>query len=271
MKLFFLIVALSGFVYLFTACGSPDSGGPAANGLSKTDSPDSRGEAVVAEYLKRDAAPFRKMRVRFTIRTEGEPDAIYEIDNWRKQTPEATTTLSQIVKSLDNTDVASLIIEPNGQKATVVTYASSRGEFRETDTKKMFFGGLTAGELLGEWQKYAFRLVSEKEIDGRKVFEVEGKLKPDADSVASRMVASFRSDNYVPVELHLFDNNGREIRTYKTTEFKDDADHPYAAKTKADNPIYKAKITIEIVAREFPSAIDDSVFSRERLKQNMRK
>lgn len=225
----------------------------------------------MAEYLRRDAAPFRKMRVRFTIRSDGEPDAVYELDNWRKQTPEGTITLSQIVKSPDNAEVASLILEPKGQKATVVTYAASRGEFRETDTKKMFFGGLTAGELLGEWQKYVFELIGEKEIDGRKVFEVDGKLKPDADSVASRMVASFRPDNYIPVELHLFDKSGREIRTYQTTEFNDDPVHPYAVKTEADNPIYRAKITIEILAREFPPTIDDSVFSRNRLKPNVRK
>jgi len=271
MKLVFLIAAGLLFVCLFTACGSPDTANPAANNAPKTSGPDSRGEAVVAEYLKRDAAPFRKIRVRFTIRTEGEPDEIFELDTWRKQTPDVTTTLSQIVRSPDNTDVASLTVEPKGQKATVVTYASSRDEFRETDTKKMFFGGLTAGELLGEWQKYSFRFVSEKEIGGRKVFEVEGKLKPDADSIAARMTALFNADNYVPVELHLFDNNGHEIRTYRSSEIKDDPAHPYAAKTEADNPVYKAKISIEILSREFPATIDDSFFSRDKLKQNVRK
>ncbi len=232
---------------------------------SPVDGPD-RGEEIVAEYLKRDAAPYRKVRVKFTVHTEGEADQIYEIETWRKQTPDVTTTLSQIVKSPDNTDVASLAIEPKGQKASVVTYAVSRDEFRETDTRKRFIGGLTAGELLGEWQKYAFRLVGEKDVDGRKVYEVEGKLKPDADSIASRMTVLFRADNYVPVELHLFDNNGREIRTYSSTGIKDDPVHPYAAKTEVDNPIYKAKITIEIVSREFPATIDDAVFSRDRLK-----
>lgn len=235
------------------------------------DTPDKRGEEIVAEYLKRDAAPFRKIRVRFTIRAEGDPDEIYELDTWRRQTPDGTTTMSRIVKSPDNSDVGSLTLEPEGQKATIVTYAESRGEFRETDTKKMFFGGLTVGELLGEWQKYAFRLIGEKEIGGQKVFEVEGKLKPDADSIAARMNVLFRTDNYVPVELHLFDSNGREIRTYKVTDVKDDPTHPYAAKTEVDNPVYKAKITIEIVAHEFPPSIDDSIFSRDRLKQNVRK
>src|SRR5438445_7220915 len=60
------------------------------------DGAEKRGAEIVAEYLKRDAAPYRRMKVRFTIKTEGEPEKIYEVDNWRKQTAEGTTTLTQI-------------------------------------------------------------------------------------------------------------------------------------------------------------------------------
>src|SRR5580765_8183079 len=63
-----------------------------------------RGEEIVAEYLKRDYAPFRKIRVRFTIKTEDEPEKVYEIDIWRRQNAEGTTTLSQIVKPADESD-----------------------------------------------------------------------------------------------------------------------------------------------------------------------
>ncbi len=108
--------------------------------------------------------------------------------------------------------------------------------------------------------------MGEKEIDNLKVLEVEGKLKPDAESVTSRTVALFRADNYIPVELHLFDAAGREIRTYKFSDFKDDPDHPFAARTEVDNPIYRAKIIIEILSREFPAILDDAMFTRERLK-----
>jgi len=231
------------------------------------ESPEKRGLEIVNEYLKRDAAPFRKIRVRFTVREEGKPEEITELDTWRKQTAEGTTTLSQIVKPIEDSDLGTLTLEPKGRKTTVVTYAKSRDEFRESDTSKMFFGGITAGELLGEWDKFAYRLIGEKDVGGRRVFEVEGKLKPDADSIISRMNVLFRSDNYVPVELHLFDNNDREIRTYKITEFKDDPEHPYAAKTEIENPVYKAKIVVEILSRELPATIDDAMFSREKLKQ----
>lgn len=251
-----------------TACGG---GQVAETGNTGSASPEKRGQEIVSEYLKRDTAPFRKMRVRFTVKEEGKPDAITELDNWRKQTPDGTTTLSQIVKPIEESDLGSLTIEAKGQKTTVVTYAKSSDSFRETDTKKMFFGGLTAGELLGEWDKFTFRLVGEKEISSSKVFEVEGKLKRDADSIVSKMNVLFRSDNYVPVELHLFDNTGREIRTYKFTDVKSEPEHPYAARTEVENPIYNAKITIEILSREFPATVDDAMFSRDKLKQLAKK
>ncbi len=231
------------------------------------DTSDKRGNEIVAEYKKRDGAPLRKIRVRFTIKSEGEPDKIYELDTWRKQAADGTYTLSKIVKPAEDSDLATLTIEPNGQKATVVTYAKSRDEFRETDTGKMFFGGLTAGELLGEWDKYDYKFLGEKEIDGEKMLEVEGKLKSDADAAASRETGLFRADNYMLTELHMFDNNDREIRAYKVTDIKGDADHPYAARTEVDNPVYKAKIIIEILSREFPDKLDDSLFTRETLKQ----
>ena len=239
--------------------------------MSKNETPESRGTQIVAEYLKHDAAPYRKIRVRFTIKAEGEPDKIYELDTWRKQTPELTTTLSQIIKPVEDSDLASLTIEPAGQKATVVTYAASRGEFRETDTNKMFFGGLTAGELLGEWGKYGYRLVGEKDLGGRKVYEVEGGLKAGMKSVVMRTKVFFRSDNYIPAELHLFDSDRNEIRTYTVAEFNDDPTHPYAIRTEVDNPVYKAHIVIEILSQEFPATLDESIFTRDRLKQKMQK
>ena len=248
------------------ACGRSPTGSANANSTT-AESLEKRGEQIVAEYLKRDAAPFRKMRVRFTIDPEDEPQEVYEVENWRKQSPDGTTTMSRIVKPAEDADLCSLTLEPKGQKATVVTYAGSRDEFRETDTSKMFFGGLTGGELLGEWHKYNFRLVGEKEIGGQKLLELEGKLKPNESSVAAKLNILFRADDHMPAELHTFDNAGREIRTWRITDVKTDANGAYAARTEIDNPVYKAKIVIDIVNREFPATIDDAVFTRDRLKQ----
>ena len=245
--------------------------GPSGSGPTDTPAAVDRGDEVISEYLRRDAAPYRKMRVRFTIRTTDEPDKTYEIDAYRRQSPESTATLTQIIKPEEDSDLGSLTLETKGQKTLIVTYAPSRGEFRETDTHKMFFGGLTAGELLGEWDQFAFRQTGESAIDGRKVILLEGKARAGATSVASRMTASFTADNFVPAEVHMFDNNDREIRTYRSVEIKDDPQHPYVSKSEVDNPIYKAKITIEVLEREFPAAIDDSMFVKDKLKQLVRK
>jgi hypothetical protein len=242
-----------------------------ADAASTGESAEAKGERIVAEYLKRDAAPFRKMRVRFTIDAEGDPQKVYEVDSWRKQTPEGTTTLSQIVRPAEDADLGSLTLEPKGQKPTVITYIASRDEFRETDTSKMFFGGLTGAELLGEWDKYTFRAVGEKDLAGQKVVEVEGKLKQGETTIFARLNALFRTDNFMPVELRSFDNNDREIRTWRIVDIKGEPMRPFAARTEVDNPVFKAKIVIEILSREFPNTIDDAVFTRERLKQIARK
>lgn len=259
----------AGLAFGSFACGG--EGNTGNGGSTAAESPEKRGQQIVAEYLKRDAAPFRKMRVRFTVNAEGEPTEVYEVDSWRKQTAEGTTTLSQIVKSPDGDDLGSLTLEPKGQKPTVVTYAASRDEFRETDTSKMFFGGLTAGELLGEWHKYDFRFLGETESGGQKLLELEGKLKPGESTIFARLSILFRSDNYTPAELHSYDNNGREIRTWRIIDIKGDADRSYAARTEIDNPVYNAKIVIEILTREFPEKIDDATFTRDKLKQIAKK
>ncbi len=115
-----------------------------------------RGAEVVAEYLKRDASPYRKNRVRMTIAAPSEPVKVYELEIWRKQTPAETLTLTHVVQPADESDLAALSVERKGQPAINVTYVSSTDQFRETGTNKMFFGGLTAQELLGEWDKYDY-------------------------------------------------------------------------------------------------------------------
>ena len=252
---------------LFIGCGSRSGSGSAPSSAGTETATAGRGDEIVAEFLRREDAPFRKQRVRFTVAEESEPLKVYEIDSWRKKTNASTLTMTEIISPTDDKGLGSLTIEENNKSTVVVTYAQSRGEFRETDTNKMFFGGLTGGELLGEWAKFDYRYIGEKDIAGVKTWEVEAKLKPDINSIASKMTINFRTDTYQPAELHLFDPNGREIRIYRIVEFKNVGDKWYAAKTDVENPVYKARITIEILSREYPASIEDAIFSRERLKQ----
>jgi len=171
-----------------------------------------RGGEIVAEHLKRDASPFRKDRVRFTVKSETEPAEIFEIDVWRRQAAGQTDTMSVMVKPVEEAGTASLAIETPDKPTVNVTYAASRDEFRESDTGKMFFGGLTAQELLGEWSKYDFKFVGEKDIDGMKAFEIEGKLKDGQKSVIATNKIFFDTQNYLLLEMHLFDSGGKQMR-----------------------------------------------------------
>src|SRR5262245_57612418 len=236
-----------------TPANQPESGA-AAN----------RGNEIIAEFLKRDAAPLRKNRVRLTITSETEPKKVYELDTLRKQQGNETTTLTQIVKPAEDTDLASLTVESEGKPTSVTTYVASMDEFRETDTGRMFFGGLTAGELLGEWNKFDYRLLGEKTLDGQKVYELEGKLKKQGSGLIAKMIVLVNADNYLPVEIQMFDSGGRQIRTFKVTEVKSDAKGEYAARTEIENLVYNSKTVAEVLSREFPASIDEGAFARER-------
>jgi len=230
-----------------------------------------RGTQIVAEYLKRDAAPYRKNRVRMTITSPTEPLKIYELEIWRKQTEGETLTQTHVVQPADESDLAALCIERKGEPTVSVTYVSSTDQFRETGTNKMFFGGLTAQELLGEWDKYDYSLLAEKDLGSVKVYEVEGTLKPTAESVIAKTRTLFRADTYLPAEMHLFDSGGQEVRTFQVKTYRNVAGRDAIWLTEIENHLRSTKITIETLSLEFPGKADDAIFSRERLKQLSRK
>ncbi|MEP6569562.1 MAG: outer membrane lipoprotein-sorting protein [Acidobacteriota bacterium] len=230
-----------------------------------------RGTQVVAEYLKRDAAPYRKQRVRLTITSTSEPLKVYELEIWRKQTEPETLTLTHVVKPAEEGDLAALSVERKGRPTINVTYVSSADEFRETGTNKMFFGGLTAQELLGEWDKYGYSLLAEKDLGGVKAYEVEGTLKPGAESAIARTRTQFRGDTYLPAEIHLFNSGGEEVRTFQVKSYRNVAGRDFVWLTEVDNHVRPTKVTIETLSVDFPEKADDAMFTRERLKQLSRK
>jgi hypothetical protein len=241
------------------------------NGSDFTAMRHERGTQIVAEYLKRDAAPYRRNRVRMTITSTSEPLKIYELEIWRKQTEAETLTQTHVVQPADESDLAALSIEKKGEPTVNVSYVSSTDQFRETGTNKMFFGGLTAQELLGEWNKYDYSLLEEKDLGGVKVYEVEGTLKPGTESVIARTRTLFRGDTYLPSEMHLFDSGSQEVRTFQVKTYRNVAGRDVVWLTEIENHLRQAKITIETLSLEFPDKADEGIFTRDRLKQLARK
>jgi hypothetical protein len=245
-----------------TGCSDESSKLSSADGKTQPTSAANRGNEIIAEMLRRDAAPYQKIRVRFNIMTADEENKTYELEVWRKRSENGTVTFTQIVKPLEDSDLASLTDETPGKPTTVTTYSSTLKDFRETGTNKMFFGGITAGELLGEWDRFDFRLVKEDPQQ----FQLEGRLKNGEFGTVARMEVSMRSDNYVPMQLRLFDSSEKHIRTFDVLETRSDEHGTYAFRTVVDNPIYRSKTEIEVLSREFPATIDAAIFTKERLK-----
>lgn len=226
-----------------------------------------RGSQIVAEYLKRDAAPYRKTRLRMTIAAPSEPQQVYELEIWRKQSPGETLTLTHVVAPVEESDLAALSIEKKAQPTVNVSFVSSTGQFRETGTEKMFFGGLTAQELLGEWDKYQYSLKEGKDLNGVPAFDVEGTLKPTTSSIIARTRILFRADTYMPAEYHLFNSSGEELRTFQVKNYRNVTGHDLCWLTEIHNLARKTKITVESLSVEFPQKADDAMFTREHVKQ----
>lgn len=256
--LLLLLAGLGGW----TGCGRET---PA--GRDDTANRHERGTQIVAEFLKRDAAPYRKNRVRLTIASASDPQQVYELEIWRKQTAAETLTLTHVVEPADENDLAALSVERKGEPTVNVTYVSSTGDFRETGTNKMFFGGLTAQELLGEWDKYDYSLVDEKDLNGVRVYEVEGTLKPAADSIIARTRTLFRADTYLPAEMHLLDSGGKELRTFQVRKYRNVAGREAVWLMEIENHLRPTKITIETLSLDWPEKAEDAMFTRDRLKQ----
>lgn len=225
-----------------------------------------RGEQIIAENLKREAAPYRKSRVRLTITSEKDPTQVYVLEIWRKQTNEGALTLTKVIEPKEDQDLATLTVEQKDKPTINITYIPSSNKFRESGTDKIFFGGLTAQELLGEWNKYDSRLLSEKESNGVKLLEVESMLKPDADSVIKRYISLFRADNYLPVELQLFSTENKPLRRFQITETRTIENRKVVWRTEIQNYIYKTKVLIEVLELSFPAKIADNYFEKDYLK-----
>ena len=228
---------------------------------------DNRGNEIVAEYLKRDSAPFRKTKVRLSVAESGRPTKQYVLESWRRQKDGETRTLTHALEPEEERDLASLTFEKPEVPAVNVSYVASQKRFRESGTGKIFFGGLTSQELLGEWRKYGSKFLSEKEIDGKKMLEVESKLLGGRKSVITRILTLFDSASYLPRELRLFNSDGRQLRTFKITETKTLDGREVVAKTIIANHIHKTTVTIKLLDISFPKVIPEEVFEREYLKQ----
>jgi hypothetical protein len=268
----FNLIALWLFLSLcfFSGCRkSEDSADVTSKSNSnKSQSISSRGDEIVTTYLKADASPFRKSRIRFTVTSETDPTKIYEVDVWRKQTEDETLTLSNIIKPAEDSGLSSLVDEVKDKNTVMTAYLPGTNQFREMGANKSLFGGIPAEELLGAWSKYDYKYIGEKNLDGVSVFELEGKLKPGKHAVAARMTAFFRADNNLPAELHLFDPGGKELRVFRIKNYQTSAGRNYVSKMEIENLIQKTNVVVEVLSMDFPNQIDDSVFTREQLKKN---
>jgi len=258
-------------LFSFAGCSGNDNG--SAHPVSSTPTSTNvdthkKGAEIVTAYQKAIDIPFSKGRIKMTVDSPEEGKKVYEAEVIRRQTTDQTDTLTHVVKPETESDLATLAIEKKGQKTENVSYAQSTSRFVEYDSSKQTFGGLTAQELLGgELDKYNFNYLGEKDVDGAKAYQVESTLKPNEDSPIARVITLFREDNGLPVEIHIFNSKGDEMRTFHVREIRAVDGHPITWKTEIDNLVKKTKITIDVLNISFPPKMDADLFTRDNLKR----
>lgn len=232
-------------------------------------SPESRGNEIVSEFLARDSAPFRRSKARLTVVPDEGREKSYVLEAFRRQTEGETRTFTRVIEPAEDSDIGSLTIEKRGEPAVNVTYVEAQERFRESGTGKMFFGGLTTQELLGEWDKYASKFLSENTVDGRRVYEVESTLKEGRDSVIYRIVTLFDAGNHLPLKLDLFNSTGKLLRTFEVEELGEFSGRPAVLKTVIRNHIHRTTITVEQLELDDSVEPDPAMFEREYLRSRL--
>lgn len=226
-----------------------------------------RGAEIVAEFQKRDSPPSRHVQLRMSIESPDQPQKTYEFEIWRKHNQDETKSLLHVTAPSSERALVSLSSQQRGQEPVNVTYSPAKNEFEEFNADRQAFGGLTVQEMLGDWGKYDARLISEKDVSGVKMYEVENTLKANESSTIKRFIVLIRSDNMLPAEAHVFNAQDSEIRTYRIKEYRTIEGHPTFWRIEIENPVRKTKINLEVLNESFNERFDDKLFTRENLKR----
>ena len=226
-----------------------------------------RGAEIVAEFQKRDSSPSRHLQLRMSIDSPDQPQKVYEFEIWRKHNQDETKSLLHVIKPLSESALVSLSTQRKGAETVNVTYHPDKNEFEEFNADQQAFGGLTVQEMLGDWGKYDARLISERDVAGVKMYEIENTLKPNESSTIKRFTVLIRTDNMLPAEAHVFDAQDSEIRTYHIKEYRTIEGHPTFWRIEIENPVRHTKINLEVLNESFNERFDDKLFTRENLKR----
>jgi len=115
-------------------------------------------------------------------------------------------------------------------------------------------------------EEYDHTLLSETEVDGVVVFEIESIPHEDSAVVWGREVLSIREDN-VLAEQRFFDQDGELVKTLRTLEFAEMGGRPVAAvqrMEKEEAPGEWTEIRLDEVA--FDVELRESIFSLSNLR-----
>lgn len=128
---------------------------------------------------------------------------------------------------------------------------------------KAFFGAVTLQEFLGEWDKFDFRLVNEKDVNGFESYEIEGRLKAQAQFHHRAAHGSFPWRHVSACRDAGVRSDRQELRTFRVTEYHSFGDRAVVGRMEIENLIFKTTVVVEVLNMMFPDKLRDDLFTRE--------
>jgi hypothetical protein len=151
-----------------------------------------------------------------------------------------------------------------------VRYVQSSGSFIETkdaSSEDSLFG-LTLQELAdGQPDKYDFTLAGEDTVNAIPVYRLDGKLKAGAESKFPRTLLMISKQDFAVVQAEFYDNHNELARRLSVSKFDNTAGHWTRKKWSIDNVARQKKIDFEANDVKYDQNVNETLFTREHLKQ----
>jgi hypothetical protein len=94
---------------------------------------------------------------------------------------------------------------------------------------------------------------------------VESRLKPDAESDYPRLVGYYRQDNFMPLQIELYNARDQLERTMRIAELIQVSGHWGVKRAEVADAVANKHITLDTVELKYDEPLPDEIFTEEHL------
>ncbi|HWO02356.1 MAG TPA: outer membrane lipoprotein-sorting protein [Blastocatellia bacterium] len=226
---------------------------------------------IVKRYLATTNCKDSTVKMRATITDSDGSASPVQVDLtiFRKRSADGTQNMLVEFTGANRDRSALVTISPRGE-VEGVRYAQSNDTFVTTNgvmTEESLFG-MTMQELAdGQPEKYDFKLTGEVPFQSGQAYRLEGRLKDGAESKFPRIILLISKESYGAVGAEFYDNHDELARRITVSEGELRAGYWTRLRWTLENVARKKTIDFETSDAKFDQNLNDSVFTRQHLKE----